>query len=192
MKTGVYHRRSVFSEGLKTTIMSKEDAMRNIKAGINVKALLFMLALFAVSSTMLFAESYTCRCVGVSDGDTITVLNGRTQVRIRLEGVDAPESHQDFGQKAKQLTSSLTFGKTVTINAVTTDRYGRTVARVIAGGKDVSLELVRAGLAWHYRKYSSDPVLAEAEQEARAAKKGLWSMPNPVPPWDYRHSKSRR
>jgi endonuclease YncB( thermonuclease family) len=158
-----------------------------IKAGIEFKLLLIVLALLVLASSNLFAESFTCKCVGVSDGDTITVLNGRTQVRIRLEGIDAPESHQDFGQKAKQLTSSLAFGKTVTINAVTTDRYGRTVARVIAGGKDVSLELVKAGLAWHYKKYSSDPVLAQAEQEARAAKKGLWSMPNPTPPWDYRH-----
>jgi hypothetical protein len=67
------------------------------------------------------------------------------------------------------------------------DRYGRTVARMYIDGKDVSLELGRAGLAWHFTRYSSDPVLADAEREARAAKRGLWVQPNPVPPWEYRH-----
>jgi len=159
---------------------------------MNRKTLLILLSILILSASPVLAVSLTGKCTGVSDGDTITVLNGKAQVRIRLEGVDAPELHQDFGQKAKQFTSNLTFGKTVTINVVTIDRYGRTIGRVIVNGKDVSLELIKAGLAWHYLKYSSDPVLAKAEQQARAGKKGLWSMKNPVPPWDYRHGRGRK
>ncbi|MHC9542323.1 MAG: thermonuclease family protein [Vulcanimicrobiota bacterium] len=154
---------------------------------MNKKTLVMILAVFLLSASPLFAESFTGKCVGVSDGDTVTVLNKKVQVRVRLEGIDAPELHQDFGRKAKQFTSALVFGKAVTINVVTIDRYGRTVGRVIVNGKDVSLELVKAGLAWHYTHYSSDPILAKAEKDARAGKKGLWSMRNPVAPWDYRH-----
>ncbi|MGV8120435.1 MAG: thermonuclease family protein [Candidatus Xenobiia bacterium LiM19] len=153
------------------------------------KTLVIILAVFLLSASPLFAESFTGKCVGVSDGDTIKVLNNRVQVKVRLEGIDAPELHQDFGRKAKQFTSALVFGKTVTINTVTIDRYGRTVGRVIVNGKDVSLELVKAGLAWHYTHYSDDPALAKAEKVARAGKKGLWSMRNPVAPWDYRHGR---
>jgi endonuclease YncB( thermonuclease family) len=99
-------------------------------------------------------------------------------VKIRLEGVDCPELGQDFGTKAKQFTSALVFGKHVVVREYNLDRCGRMVARVFVGGQDVSLDLVRAGLAWHYKKFSSDHVLAEAEVEARRAKVGLWSMPS--------------
>ncbi len=157
---------------------------------MKAKNLLLILAVFLISTSPLFAESFTGKCVGVSDGDTIIVLNNKVQAKVRLEGIDAPEFHQDFGQKSKKFISSLVFGKTVTVKVVTIDRYGRTVGRVIINGKDVSLELVKAGLAWHYKHYSSDPALAKAEEEARARKKGLWSMPNPLPPWEYRHGGS--
>jgi micrococcal nuclease len=134
------------------------------------------------------SRSFTGTCIGVSDGDTITVLRDRkVSIKVRLEGIDAPELHQDFGQKARKFTAAMVFGKVVTVNVLKNDRYGRSVARVMVNGKDVSLELVRAGLAWHYRHYSRDPALARAEADARAKKRGLWSMPAPVPPWDYRH-----
>lgn len=134
----------------------------------------------------LAAETYTARCVGVHDGDTISVMKAGRAVKIRLEGIDCPELGQDFGTRAKQFTSALVFGKDVEVREYNLDVYGRIVARISVEGKDLSLELVKAGLAWHYKKYSSDPVLAEVEAEARKAKKGLWSMPNPMPPWEYR------
>jgi endonuclease YncB( thermonuclease family) len=108
---------------------------------------------------------------------------------VRIDAIDCPEKSQDFGERAKQFTSSLVFGKVVTVNIGKIDRYCRSVGRVIVDGKDISLELIRAGLAWHYKKYSDDPVLAKAEEDARARKVGLWSMTNPTPPWDYRHRK---
>ena len=134
------------------------------------------------------AADYPARVVGVTDGDTLTVLKAdRTQVKIRLHGVDAPETGQDFGSRAKQAASELAFGKDVTIREVDRDRYGRTVAEVILpDGKSLGLELVKAGQAWDYRAYSHDPLMAQAESAARAAHLGLWSQPSPIPPWDYR------
>lgn len=124
------------------------------------------------------------KVVGVSDGDTITVLQDLQQTVIRLHGIDCPEGGADFSNRAKQFTSALVFGKEVRVVPVEIDRYGRTVARVYIDGKDVSLELVRAGWAWHFVRYApNDRELAQAEAEARAEKRGLWVMPNPVPPW---------
>ena len=99
-----------------------------------------------------------------------------------------PERGQAFGARAKQFTSDLVFGHEVTIEPRDVDRYGRTVARVYVDEKDVSLELVKAGFAWHYKQYSSDPALAQAESRgARKAKSGLWADPHATAPWDFRH-----
>ena len=89
-------------------------------------------------------------------------------------------------EQAKQFTSDLVFGKQVRIEGKERDRYGRLVARVLGNGTDVALALVEAGLAWHYKQYSSDQVLAAAEIVAREKKIGVWSLPNPVAPWDHR------
>ena len=144
------------------------------------------LAILLLAQTSDAAETFSGKCVGVSDGDTIKVLRDGKEVRIRLEGIDCPESGQDFSAKAKRFTSSLVFGKTVSVVVSDIDRYGRLVARVIADDQDVSVALVQAGLAWHYVEYSSDPVLARAETTARAAGIGVWSLPNPRPPWEHR------
>jgi endonuclease YncB( thermonuclease family) len=130
-------------------------------------------------------SDYAARVVGISDGDTITVLTpDKAQHRIRLHGIDAPEAGQDFGGRAKQAASALAFGKTVTIKTRDTDRYGRTVAEVILpDGRSLNREMVRQGMAWRYRKYApADTELARLESEAKAARRGLWSQPNPVPP----------
>jgi endonuclease YncB( thermonuclease family) len=139
-----------------------------------------------LTAPLLASETYTGKCVGVHDGDTISVMHSGKAVKIRLEGIDCPELGQDFGTRAKQFTSAMVFGKDVQVKEYNLDMYGRMVARVYVEAKDLSLELVKAGLAWHYKHYSSDPVLAEAEVRARRAKTGLWSMPNPVPPGEYR------
>ena len=135
-------------------------------------------------------ETWTGKVVGVADGDTITVLHDRTSQKIRLHGVDAPEKAQPFGDKAKQLTSSLVFGKEVKVEVVTRDKYGRTVGRVYTVSPDRCLEeeLVKAGLAWWYRQYDpKNKKLAGLEEEARKARRGLWSDPSPTPPWEWRH-----
>ncbi len=131
--------------------------------------------------------------VGVSDGDTITVLHSGKGERIRLHGIDCPEKRQAFGKRAKQLTSNLVFGKTVTVQVVDRDRYGRTVAEVLLpDGRSLNRELVRAGFAWWYWRYTpDDETLAQLEREARAAKRGLWADPNPIPPWQWRTMRRR-
>jgi micrococcal nuclease len=131
--------------------------------------------------------------VGVSDGDTLTVLTAeRRQVKIRLAGIDAPESGQDFGQSAKQTAPELSFGKTVTITERDKDRYGRTVADVVLpDGRDMGREMVGQGYAWHYRKYApNDGILARLETSAKTAKRGLWSQPGAIPPWDWRQGEA--
>lgn len=155
-------------------------------AGPPVAVVILMLA--QLSSVR---EVFQAECVGVADGDTLTVLQGKRQIKLRLEGIDCPELHQSFGTRARQFTSSLVFGRKVTVSAQYLDRIGRTVSRVSVNGKDVSLALVEAGLAWHYRRYSSDPLLAKAEAQARRLKKGLWSDPRPVPPWEWRRPNRR-
>ncbi len=125
--------------------------------------------------------------VGVSDGDTITVLHNGKGERIRLHGIDSPEKRQAFGKRAKQLTSSLVFGKTVTVQVMDRDRYGRTVGEVLLpDGRSLNRELVRAGLAWMYRRYTNDQSLSDLEEEARVARRGLWADPNPIAPWKWR------
>jgi micrococcal nuclease len=150
------------------------------------------LFLFLLTTPLLAGETYTGKCVGVHDGDTISVMKAGKAVKIRLEGIDCPELGQDFGTRAKQFTSALVFGKDVEVKEYNRDIYRRTVARVYIGGQDVSLDLVKAGLAWHFKKYSSDPVLSEAEEQARSQKVGLWSMPSPIPPWEFRKLHMRR
>ena len=139
---------------------------------------------------LLSSEAYADfngRVVGVADGDTITVLHNGRGEKIRLYGIDCPEKRQAFGTKAKQFTSALTFGKDVTIIEHGLDKYRRTLGDVIlANGQNVNRELVKAGLAWWYRKYSKDQSLGELEAQARQAKLGLWADKDPVAPWCYR------
>ena len=123
-------------------------------------------------------------CVGVSDGDTIKVLRDGKEVKIRLFGIDCPEKTQAFGQRAKQFTSSLIFGKQVTVDIKDTDRYGRLVCKISIDSTDVNQAIVDAGFAWAYTQYSKEYV--ENERRAREAKRGLWSDKNPTPPWNYR------
>ena len=148
------------------------------------------MSIFAIAFVWLGTSAFTQTCdakvVSVHDGDTITVYDGRKQTRIRLDGIDCPENGTDFSEQAKQFTSNLVFGKQVRIKSKETDRYGRLVARVIVNGTDVSLALVEAGLAWHYKQYSNNQILAATELIAREKRVGVWSLPNPVPPWDYR------
>lgn len=131
-------------------------------------------------------QPFEAKVVGITDGDTITVLRGIQQIRIRLDGIDCPEGGQPFSNRAKRFTSELVFGRDVMIEPRDVDRYGRMVARVRIEQKDVSLELVRAGFAWHFKRYSSDPVLAKSEVAAREAKRGLWADPHALAPWEFR------
>lgn len=133
------------------------------------------------------------KVVGVKDGDTIVLLQNGEEVTVRLYGVDTPEKNQAYGQKAKQFTSNLVFGKQVQLIVKNKDRYGRTVGTIrLPDGRSLNEELVKEGYAWHYKAYSKDVNLANAEADARRFKRGLWADPNPVAPWDFRKNKTTK
>lgn len=147
---------------------------------------------FLLSALLVHASEIAGKVVGVADGDTITVLSPeKQQFRIRLFGIDSPESNQAFGSKAKQFTSEQCFGKNVTVEDKGKDRYGRTIGVVqLPGGTNLNLSIVRNGYAWWYRDYAAkEKEYQAAETEAREAKRGLWADKNPVPPWDFRKDK---
>jgi endonuclease YncB( thermonuclease family) len=144
------------------------------------------------------AQTLNGRVVRVADGDTVTVLDSsHTQYRIRLEGIDAPESRQAFGTQSKKNLADLVFGREVTVVYQKTDQYGRLVGKITLDGKDVNLEQVKAGMAWHYKEYQREQtpadrdLYAKAEDEARSARRGLWRDPDPVEPSAFRKEAKR-
>jgi endonuclease YncB( thermonuclease family) len=152
------------------------------------------LTLLFLLGNSLSALAFEGKVVGVSDGDTITVLDvQKEQHKIRLAGIDAPEKGQEFGNKAKEHLSDLVYGKTVNLPDAKIDKYGRTVSRVLVGNTDAGLAMIQAGMAWHYKKYEIEQSPAdrirysEAEVRARAAKIGLWSQAIPTRPEDFRY-----
>ena len=133
------------------------------------------------------------KVVSVADGDTITVLDAtNTQHKIRLQGIDAPEKAQAFGQKSKQSLSQLVHSKQVTVEFQKKDKYDRSVGKVVLNGTDVCLEQIKLGMAWHYKHYESEQpkedreTYAQAEIAARTNAIGLWKDKQTIPPWEYR------
>lgn len=156
------------------------------------------LRLYLVAILLLFgniichAQMFSVKVVGISDGDSFTVINNdHLQLKIRLFGIDAPEKKQDYGSKSKEYLSSLIFGRQITVNVQSQDKWGRYLAYVFTPeGEDVSLLMLRAGYAWHFKRYDSSDAYKQAENMARREKRGLWFGSNPVPPWDFRkHNK---
>lgn len=152
--------------------------------------------LFSILATNVSADTYTGRVVGISDGDTITVLDaGYHQHKVRLIGIDAPEKKQQYGQVSRQHLAETVFQRTVTVDVSKLDRYKRELGKVSVGNVDVNLEQVRVGLAWHYKQYVRDQYPAdrerytEAERQARKARRGLWQDEAPTPPWEFRRTK---
>jgi len=138
------------------------------------------------------------RVVRIADGDTITVLDGaNTQHRIRLQGIDAPESHQAFGTQSKNSLSDMIFDREVTVEYDKIDQYGRIVGKILLDGKDINLEQIKAGMAWHYKEYQREQsptdrdLYAHAEDEARNARRGLWADADPVEPGAFRKEQKR-
>jgi endonuclease YncB( thermonuclease family) len=134
--------------------------------------------------------------IAVADGDTITLLDSdKRQHRIRLDGIDAPEKAQAFGDRSRQSLRALAHDHAAVAHCPKTDKYGRRVCRVLIDGQDVGLEQVRRGMAWHFKRYASEQTpedrhaYAEAETEARAERRGLWRDVEPQPPWAFREHK---
>lgn len=152
---------------------------------------IFIVLLFIANHA--YAETLSGKVVGVADGDTLTVLSpDKTQYKIRLAGIDAPEKKQDFGDRSKQSLSDCAFGKQVNVEWTKRDKYGRVVGKVLSGATDCNLRQLENGLAWYYKKYEKE--LAEidrasysaAEYRAKETLRGLWSQKDPVAPWDFR------
>ena len=139
------------------------------------------------------AADYSGPVVSILDGDTIEVLHNSRPERVRLSGIDCPENGQAFGNKARQAVAAFVFGNQVTLQAHGQDKYGRTLGDVILlDGTHVNYELVKDGWCWWYRKYApGDTVLEGLGKEARLAKKGLWTDPQPTPPWEWRKGSNR-
>ena len=155
------------------------------------------LLLFMVHSLAL-AETLTGRVAQVTDGDTIVVLDAdNAQHKIRLTGIDAPERKQAFGTKSKEHLSESVAGKFVVVEYEKRDYYKRILGKVLLNNQDMNLEQIKAGLAWHYKKYQKEQIptdrelYSKSEIEAREAKRGLWHDPEPVPPWEYRKMKRK-
>jgi len=150
-------------------------------------------AMLLILTTALLADELRGKVVSIADGDTITVLDAdKKQHKVRLNGIDAPEKKQAFGAKSKARLGELVAGNDVVVEWKEKDTYGRVLGKVQQGPMEVNLQMVKEGLAWHYRKYSKSVELARAEAEAKAGKKGLWADPNPVPPWDFRKLEKKK
>lgn len=160
--------------------------------------LLFVVLGF-IPQALLAAVTYG-RIVGISDGDTVKVLDSTNQLHtVRLMGIDAPEKAQPFGQRSKQSLSDLIFQKQVTVAWEKKDKYGRTIGKILtAAGDDICLEQINRGMAWHYKQYKLEQPIEEqdsysqAEIQARKKRVGLWQDFDSVPPWEWRRQQKHR
>jgi endonuclease YncB( thermonuclease family) len=152
-----------------------------------------VLVIFLFLSTFANAKTIEGLVVGVSDGDTITVLDQqKNSYKIRLQGIDAPEKKQAFGEKSKQSLHDLVHSKQVRIEYDKEDKYGRIVGKVTLDDVDVCLQQLVLGMAWHYKKYQNEQsvsdraLYSETELKSKSLKLGLWSDDTPMPPWEFR------
>jgi len=143
-----------------------------------MKSILLLAMLYA----SLFA--FNGKVVSIHDGDTITVLSGKEQIKVRLYGIDAPEKKQDYGQRSKQFLASLIAGQVIEVEPKGKDRYKRTLGIIYHKGQDINAQMVLNGYAWAYVKYSR--IYVDQEKTARENKRGLWQSSNPTPPWEWR------
>ena len=156
-----------------------------------MKKLAFLCLLFF--TLVSFAEELIGKVIKVSDGDTITVLDSNNQKhKIRLKGIDAPESQQVYGDISTQSLSELVYDKEVLVTWDKKDKYYRILGKVIVDGNDANYEQLTKGLAWYYKQYEKDlsdedkKRYSEAEEWARNYTEGLWADSNLIPPWEFR------
>ena len=134
------------------------------------------------------ADENIIKIIFIPDGDTLTIINDNNKkVKIRLFGIDAPETKQKYGQASRDYLRNLVIGKKLTYKIRSTDDYGRIVATLYRNGKDLNYEMIKAGWAWHYKYYYKSKKYAEAEKKAREQKLGLWKDETPQAPWNFRH-----
>jgi endonuclease YncB( thermonuclease family) len=156
--------------------------------------ILLLLISLTLATNALSNDLIAARVISVTDGDNLTVIGpDNKQVLIRLYGLDCPELAQPFGENAKEFTSNLCFGKIILYRMLGIDRFDRTIAAVfLEDGKELNLEILKAGLAWRHDRYAKRQDYAEAEEEARKAGIGLWADKEPTPPWEWRKDRQRK
>ena len=148
-----------------------------------------LLLLLFITTSIYSRTTLTAKVVGIKDGDTVVVLDSlNNQTTLRLAEVDTPEKSQAFGTKAKQFTSDQIYLKTIKYIVTDTDRYGRSIAMIYYDDNDkyLSAEIIKAGMGWHSKKYSTSKELALLEDNAKKNKIGLWVDSNPTAPWEWR------
>lgn len=157
-----------------------------------MKRLLLIIVFTLINPAAFAADSITGKVVRVADGDTITILtNAKEQVKIRFAGIDCPERAQPWGRNATEALKTVLTGEPVKVEVVDVDRYKRTVGRVYIKGMNVNRHLVESGNCWVYPRYAKDQKLFDLQEQAKAAKRGLWALPEGerVPPWEWRRKK---
>lgn len=140
-------------------------------------------------------KTFSATVIGISDGDTMEILYKKTPIKIRLAHIDSPEKRgtQPFGNQAKIALSNLCFGRMVTVQAEKYDRYRRLIAVVINyKNQNINKQMLKLGMAWHYKKYSKDSDYAKLETEARKNRVGLWQDNAPIAPWLWRENKKKK
>ncbi len=157
------------------------------------KYLLAVFLTFATSAAFA-ADSITGKVVRVADGDTITILTSdEEQVKIRFAGIDCPERAQPWGRNATEALKTVLTGEPIKVKVMDVDRYGRTVGRVYIKDMNINRHLVESGNCWVYPRYAKDSQLFKLQDEAKAAQRGLWRLPEGerVPPWEWRKNKRK-
>lgn len=156
-----------------------------------MKNSLILILLFA--SLFTIAQNITAKIILIKDGDTVEMLFEGKPLIVRLAHIDCPEKNQPFGMKAKQFASDFCFGKMVKVSGYgKKDRNGRWIAEIFYKNQNLGKELVRNGLAWHFKKYSRDAAYAELEIIARQKRAGLWQDSTAMPPWEWRKVKKTK
>ncbi|PWF48398.1 thermonuclease family protein [Massilia glaciei] len=141
-----------------------------------------------IGLAFITAPAYAAEVIGIADGDTLTVLQDRKPVRVRLSNIDAPEKRQSFGARSRQSLSELCYGKDAIVAIQSVDRYRRPVAVVTCGGVEANRAQIERGFAWVYTKYNTNKALPELEAAAKAERRGLWSDQDAMPPWEFRRT----
>ncbi|HYG02605.1 MAG TPA: thermonuclease family protein [Chryseosolibacter sp.] len=149
-------------------------------------AWVFFFLAFVGWNSPVFSQYIVGQVIHVADGDTFVMTSGKKKIKVRLYGIDAPENGQDFANASREFLQTLILNYNVRVTKKYTDRFRRIVGIVVFEDQNVNERLLEMGYAWHHKKYDQNPEWVDMETRARAAGKGLWSMPNPTAPWEFR------
>lgn len=161
-------------------------------AQTSLRRIVVMKSFALLFGVALLASAHAHTVIGISDGETLTLLVDEKPLKVRLANIDAPEKEQSFGERSKQSLSELCWGKEASYKEQDLDRYGRIVAVVTCDGVEVNRAQVERGMAWVYPKYNKDLTLPRIEAIARKDRRGLWSNADPVPPWEFRRPQVKK